>query len=136
MKITARSTSRIRRAAVGGAIVLGTLLATAVPAHAATGYNRCPANRICLFVNANGGGPYASFQTGSADLRNPISGYVFDNKFSSAWNRTGNSFCGYAGYNYTFGNVPNRVFLFNPGDRGNIGAPFNDNISSLMNCRA
>jgi hypothetical protein len=124
-----------RKLMVGGLAAIGMVLATASPAHAATGWNRCSSGYLCLFTNADGGGTYASFRVGSADLRNAISGYVFDNKFSSGWNRSSIDLCAYAGYNYTYGGV-NKTFLFLPGDKGNIGSPFNNNISSLKDCRA
>jgi hypothetical protein len=131
------ATRFIRRWALPGVVaaVLATV-AIASPAEAATGYARCAPGNLCLFTDPNGGGAYAAFKVGSADLRNPISGFVFDNKFSSGWNRSSINFCLFAGYGYTYGNVPLKVFLFRPGDRGNIGAPFDNNVSSLKNCRA
>jgi peptidase inhibitor family I36 len=86
------------RVGIGVAAMIA-FAATALPAVAeqdgvppstdATGYARCPSGYFCAFVDPNGQGPYAAFKIGSPDLSVPISGYVFDNKFSSVWNRNG-----------------------------------------------
>ncbi len=58
----------VLRVFVSLAGVAGLLVGVPSVAHAATGYNRCPPARMCLFSGLNGTGGIAYFQRCSADL--------------------------------------------------------------------
>lgn len=68
-------------------------LLSASPAMAATGYDRCPVSRFCIFEHADGQGKYAYFNGDHDNLVNPIGGFVFNDTASSVWNRTKYGFC-------------------------------------------
>jgi hypothetical protein len=61
-------------------------------ASAATGWDRCPKNRFCIFEHPNGQGKYAYFNGNHDNLANPIGGFNFNDKASSIWNRTAYGF--------------------------------------------
>ncbi|WP_280423178.1 peptidase inhibitor family I36 protein [Nocardia carnea] len=99
-------------------LVLGTAglsgLAAPAPAHAATGFDRCPDGHFCIFSAPDGGGKIAYFRLGSTDLRlQGVDGQVY-----SIWNRTGQAWQGFTQYNYTGG----VIFLVQPGHRSNVPA--------------
>jgi len=79
-----------------------------------------------VWENSPFGGHFAYFAHGSSDLRNPIGGFVFDNKITDVWNRTNHRTCLMDGYGYTWDNlsipVDYKGYLFN----------FNDRTSSLQ----
>lgn len=91
----------------------------------------CPANRFCVWTNATYSGRFAYFSGGSANLANPIGGYVFNNKISSIWNRTSRAWCMYNGADYT-----GRSFRQTAGGfRANLAIDgFNDLATSLRPC--
>ncbi len=62
----------------------------------------CPAGWFCAWENADATGHWARFQDGSSDLTKAINGYVFNDKFQYAYNRTNNVWALYEniGYNY------------------------------------
>ena len=86
----------VLRVFVSLAGVAGLLVGVPSVAHAATGYNRCPPARMCLFSGLNGTGGIAYFQCCSADLRQQ----GMDNVSKSEWNRTGQVFSLWTGYSY------------------------------------
>ncbi|WP_280435636.1 peptidase inhibitor family I36 protein [Nocardia carnea] len=97
-------------------LVLGTagLSGLAAPAHAATGFDRCPDGHFCLFSAPDGGGRIAYFRLGSTDLRlQNIDGQAY-----SLWNRTGQHWVGCTEYNYG----GNAIFMVTPGYRTNLPA--------------
>jgi hypothetical protein len=101
------------------------LAAPAAPAEAA--WSQCTAGYFCVWTGANGSGSFAKFQVGSADLRDPIGGVVFDNKITSVWNRQGDVFCAWSGYGYTGSKIG-----INGAERfANLGDTMDNNISSL-----
>jgi hypothetical protein len=101
------------------------------PAQAAI--SDCPSGRFCGWDTTTFSGSWAYFATGSADLRNPIGGVVFDNRFSSLYNNDNAVWCVYKGYSYTGSFVE-----IAPGTGGSLtsshgpgAGAFNDQISSL-----
>ncbi|MEV8408927.1 peptidase inhibitor family I36 protein [Streptomyces niveus] len=54
-----------------------------------TAYQDCPVGWFCAWEDRGGWGDMARFQLGSDDLRD----FRLNDKISSVWNRTGNTFC-------------------------------------------
>ncbi|MFN6501260.1 MAG: peptidase inhibitor family I36 protein [Nostoc sp. DedQUE01] len=91
----------------------------------------CPSGKFCIWTNDKYEGRIAYFSRGSANLANPIGGYVFNNKVTSIWNRTGSAWCLYDGANYR------RLLLRQPagGYRSNLAVERIDNkTTSLKSC--
>ena len=121
-----------RIASIAGSMmltVLGVQVVTASPASAS--WSQCPAERFCVWKGSGGTGSFAYFAIGSADLRNPIGGVVFDNSITSVWNRTTVTWCLYLGYDYTPAGLDVRAGTKN--DLNNIfpQGSFNNTVSSL-----
>lgn len=100
----AAASQRSRRAA-RPALTLLLALTSLVPAvgivsPATANSADCPSGRFCIWTNTNYNGSFAYFAFGSANLANPIGGYVFNNRVTSIWNRTGRAWCLYDGANY------------------------------------
>lgn len=115
----------LRRFAAAVLLVLGAagFSGTAAPAHAATGYDRCPDGHFCLFSAADGGGTIAYFRLGSTDLRlQNIDGQAY-----AIWNRTGRYWDGFTEYNYTGG----IIFRVQPGHRGSVPADVATQVHSV-----
>ncbi|WP_055564317.1 peptidase inhibitor family I36 protein [Streptomyces atriruber] len=94
---------RVKLATLGStaALVLALGTASAQPASAApaAGWDRCPNGSFCVFDGRNGTGTIAWFRSGSPDLR----GQSMDNRTTSYWNRNGDQWALYDGYNYGTG---------------------------------
>jgi hypothetical protein len=60
----------------------------AAPAHAATGWDRCPITTLCIFEASNGEGWMLWTHVNKNNLANPEDGHVFNDKTSSVWNRS------------------------------------------------
>lgn len=115
----------LRKFAAAALLVLGTagFSGMAGPAHAATGYDRCPNGHFCLFSASNGGGRIAYFRLGSTDLRlQNIDGQAY-----SLWNRTGQYWRGFTDYNYRGG----VIFQVNPGYQSNVPADVATQVHSV-----
>lgn len=95
-------TVTIRTAAIGGAMAAVAAL-TVAPAQAATGYDRCPANRLCVFTGPGGTGAIGIFQRGDVDLGAAPGPSGLDDNIESAWNRTAKSWYFYPDRNYNGG---------------------------------
>jgi hypothetical protein len=109
------------------AVAVLALLAVPQPAHAATAWDRCPANAMCVFEHANGLGHYAYFYSGASNLTIPIGGFVFNDKITSIWNRHPYGFCVNRDINWR---TP--LFVAVGRSRGvNLPTQYNDVISSL-----
>lgn len=87
----------LRRLAAVVLAPLAALTLFAAPASAATSgfssvssWQHCPAGWFCAWENADATGHWARFQDGSSDLTKAINGYVFNDKFQYAYNRTNN----------------------------------------------
>lgn len=113
-----------------GAIVLTGLVAP-TSASAATGYARCPANRVCAFTAVNGGGAIGIFAVGDANLAVAPGPSGLNNNIESVWNRTGNTWGFYNSAGYTGG-----ITLVNDGAKGNIEVKYRNITTSLKNVRA
>ena len=85
-------------ASMGAAMVM---VATAAPASAATGYNRCPELRMCVFTGQNGTGAIAWFVNGDADLGDGVGPQGMNNNIESTWNRSGHTWHLYDRPGYT-----------------------------------
>ncbi|MEU0270667.1 FG-GAP-like repeat-containing protein [Streptomyces sp. NPDC006307] len=95
----------LRAAATAALTALG-VLATAVPsAHAASGYDRCPQGKFCLFDNVDGTGTMATYSGSTATLG------TFDNKASGMRNRTGLYACVYSQPRYEYSDSVRHVAL-------------------------
>ncbi|MBB4912633.1 peptidase inhibitor family I36 protein [Actinophytocola algeriensis] len=81
----------MRLSKVLAATALATALAGAatVPAYAATGYDRCPQNRMCIFTGYNGSGVMAAFAVGDADLGDSNGPTGMNNNTKSFYNNSG-----------------------------------------------
>lgn len=86
---------------LGAATLAAITMAVLIPQPAQAAVTDCSIGRFCGWVNSDYTGARASFQYGSADLRNPIGGVVFDNRISSVVNFTNTGWCLYSGYNYS-----------------------------------
>ncbi len=110
--------------AVAGVVVsVGALMS--VPAEAATGYNRCPTNRMCVFTGVNGTGTIGIFASGDADLSDSSGPQGLNNNIESAWNRRGLYLGLYEDTVYT----GNRKEYIEAGARRNLSWP---NITSSL----
>jgi hypothetical protein len=103
------------------ATVLG--LATAAPAQAASGYDRCPSGSYCMFSGLDGGGTMVALTGNAPDLRT----LGIDKLGKSDWNRTGSNAWLYSGYDYT-----GCTAVSGPGTRGNFYSAFQDFFSSVQ----
>ncbi|MFI1094474.1 FG-GAP-like repeat-containing protein [Streptomyces sp. NPDC020917] len=86
-----------RAALVTAAAALGLIATSVAPAQAATGYDRCPKGRFCVFDLAGGEGAMATYTSPQSDLG------AWRTRASSVYNRTGYMyFCMYSrtGYQY------------------------------------
>lgn len=105
---------------VAGLAGIGALTA---PAQAATGYDRCPDGRFCIFTAPDGGGRIAFFHLESPDLR--IEGV--DGEVYSLWNRTSQHWIGCTEYNYQ----GNAIFGVTPGYQTNIPSDVATQVHSV-----
>ena len=116
-----------------GLAAAGLLASVAVlvptPAQAATGYDRCPANRLCVFSGVNGSGVIGYFTTGDGNLADTSGPRGLNNNIESAWNRRAEVWCLWndAGYQGAFG-------IAYGGSKGNIPAGSRNLTSSLRGC--
>lgn len=133
-----QSKRALRRAAAVVLAPLAALALAAAPASAATsGYattsswEDCPAGWFCAWENADATGHWARFQQGSPDLTKAINGYVFNDKFQYAYNRTNNLWGLYENINYERGG--GRQLLIARNWRGPLAPKYNfANITSSL----
>ncbi len=92
-------------------------------------YSDCPAARMCIWNNLNGGRPWGYFAVGDANLGAAPGPSGLNNNTESAWNRTSQYWCFYDGANYTslLGHIA-------PGSQGNLLPEFRNRITSLRVC--
>ncbi|MFE9700535.1 peptidase inhibitor family I36 protein [Streptomyces sp. NPDC006270] len=88
-------------------------------------YADCPVGWFCVWEHAGGQGRMARFQTGTPNLGD----FNLNDQVSSAWNRTGRTWCTYTDINYEgatwrVGNWQGNTSQYSR----------NDNISSLRAC--
>lgn len=122
------SVKRILASAVLGAGVIMTSAIPAVAANAATvpgqsasapaaatGYDRCPANHLCIFNGENGTGDYCTYS--EASTADSVTGCNFLQlgwEVRSVWNRHS-----YIEQFYMWKNYSHPINYANPNDRGN-----------------
>lgn len=124
------ATSMTIRTAVLGTAVAAVAALGVVPAQAATGYDRCPSNRMCVFTGTNGTGAIGIFANGDGDLADSTGPRGLNNNIESVWNRRGSHWAlwndkGYGG-NHT---------LVAPRAKGNIPVAYRNIASSLKDVR-
>jgi hypothetical protein len=113
-------------AAAGSIVALGT-----IPAQAATGYARCPANRFCVFTGTNGSGVMAYFNdAGDPNLADSSGPRGMNNNIESIWNRRGSEWGLYNDANYRGG-----LTLILTGAKGNIEARYRNLATSVEDIR-
>jgi hypothetical protein len=121
-----------RLAAASVATVLGAVgvaVVSAPTAHAATGYDRCPANRMCVFSGKNGSGAIGIYQNGDVNLGDSIGATGLNNTIESMRNRTSSKWCFYKDTNYN-----GQRWVGGPGGGANTVAAATNVISSLKRC--
>lgn len=91
---------RLRNVLAATTLAAALTAATAVPATAATGYNRCPQLKMCVFTGPNGSGTMAYFSVGDADLGDSNGPTGMNNNIESFFNNSGHTwyFWDYPGY--------------------------------------
>ncbi|MGW2562273.1 peptidase inhibitor family I36 protein [Streptomyces sp. NPDC001514] len=107
--------------ALAGALVIGATAATATPASATEGWERCPEGLLCLFGDSNYEGLVICFPG------NPIGHAHRNDKATSYWNRTNET---YSLYEHSNGEGMCRNI--EPGHSSpNVGSDWNDKVSSV-----
>lgn len=127
---TIRMRITIRAALLTAAAALGLIATTVTPAQAATGWDRCPKGKFCIFDKEDGQGSMAAYSTSQSSLGS------WDNKASSVYNRTGyHYFCLYSlsGYRYLDPVHDVEVFAYGTGDYELDLSGFSDANSHLDN---
>ncbi|MEU7618355.1 peptidase inhibitor family I36 protein [Micromonospora rifamycinica] len=79
----------LRRVIAAASMAAALVGVSAVPAQAATGYNRCPQFRMCVFTGPNGSGTMAAFAVGDGDLGDSNGPTGMNNNIESFWNNSG-----------------------------------------------
>jgi hypothetical protein len=116
-------------------VAIGTLAGLgAIPAQAATGYNRCPANRFCVFTGLNGTGVIAIYTKSDSNLGDASGPRGMNNNIESGWNRQSPS-SGWAVMNNA-GSLSGGGTLFKGGERGNLSVGNRNKGSSVWDLRA
>lgn len=82
---------RIKSLPVSASIGAAMVVTAASPAFAATGYNRCPDFKMCVFTGTNGSGAIAYFSTGDGNLGDSSGPTGMNNNIESIWNRSGHT---------------------------------------------
>ncbi|MBB5802628.1 hypothetical protein F4560_002396 [Saccharothrix ecbatanensis] len=92
-------------------------------------WSDCPAARMCIFANLNGGRPYGYFASGDGDLADSSGPRGLNNTTESVWNRTSQYWCFYdaGGYN-------NLIFIVGPGVQTNLVPGDRNRVTSLRIC--
>lgn len=103
-------------------IAAAALALTAVPAQAADGYDRCPANYYCLFSGLDGTGDIVQIQSNTPDL----AALNMADRAKSDWNRTGSTIHLYSEANYGGCSAVTVA-----GGKGNFYTPFRDFFNSV-----
>ncbi len=120
----------MRSTTLGAAVAAAALVAAFAPtASAATGYDRCPADRMCVFTGPNGSGAIGIFANGDVNLGDTIGPTGLNNNIESMRNRTSSYWCFFDGINYN-GNS----WRGGPGGGANTVPAATNTISSLKRC--
>ncbi|HMM96618.1 MAG: peptidase inhibitor family I36 protein [Micrococcales bacterium] len=117
-------------AAASAAAAAAALVVSVAPtASAATGYARCPANRMCVFTGPNGTGAIGIFRNGDVNLADGVGPVGLNNNIESMRNRTSGYWCFYKDTNYN-----GYVWRGGPGGGANTIPAATNVISSLKRC--
>ncbi|MEU9098748.1 FG-GAP-like repeat-containing protein [Streptomyces sp. NPDC048361] len=120
--------TKLRAALVTAAAALGLVATSVVPAQAATGFDRCPQGKLCVFDGADGQGAMASYTTSQRDFGS----WRF--KASSVINRSSAaSLCLYSRTNYEYLDSVHDVQASGTGAYGVNLSDFADKNSHLDN---
>jgi hypothetical protein len=92
---------RIKSLLVSASVGAAMVVAAAPPASAATGYDRCPNFRMCVFTGPNGSGAIAYFLNGDGNLGDSSGPVGMNNNIESIWNRSGHTWVLFDGVGYT-----------------------------------
>ncbi|WP_419994697.1 peptidase inhibitor family I36 protein [Streptomyces boninensis] len=95
------------------------------PAHAAEGYDRCPAGYYCMFSGLDGTGDMITLKANTPDLA-PLG---MDDRARSDWNRTASTIHLFEGANYTGCTA---VTSSGPSGKGNFFPDYQSFFSSLQ----
>ncbi|MFI1273993.1 peptidase inhibitor family I36 protein [Micromonospora sp. NPDC020751] len=118
---------RIRKVLAAMSMAAALVGVTAVPAHAATGYDRCPQIRMCVFTGPNGSGTMAAFVIGDANLGDSNGPIGMNNNIESFFNNSG--------HHWDFWDLPGYTGDFRHSEPyvggKNFGAGFDNRVSSL-----
>lgn len=121
---------RIRHAlyATGAAVALVTALgiSPAQAATSATGYARCPVNKMCLFTGPNGSGAIAIYSNGDVNMGDNVGPRGMNDNVESMMNRTGSRWAFYTGTKYT-----GTKYVGGPGGGANVVTALKNKMSSL-----
>lgn len=107
-------------------IAAAAVLATATPAQAASGYSRCPANRMCVFTGLNGSGAIAIYKNGDVNLADSTGPTGMNNNIESMINRTSSNWRFFEKTNYN-----GKEWVGGPGGGANVVPALRNKISSL-----
>ncbi len=105
-------------------------VAIAAPTSAATGWDRCPDGYLCVFEHFDGLGDYAYFQTDQSDLTQPVNGVVLNDKISSVWDRTSETY-GWCFYRHVGFRDPLFLLAGDNKSRTNVPRSVHDQASSI-----
>jgi hypothetical protein len=120
--------TKLRAALVTAAAALGLVATSVVPAQAATGFDRCPQGKFCVFDGADGQGAMASYSTPQPDLG------AWRYKASSVINRTAYTWlCLYSRTNYQYLDSVHDIVAGGAGSYGTNLSDFQDANSHLDN---
>lgn len=119
--VTAFALTALAFGPTGGTAQATSAIPVARDAVAVAGWNRCPADSICLFEGRDGTGTIAWFRIGSPDLRHQS----MDKRASSVWNRHADAFQLTTDYNYE-----GECWSIFPGAKGNLDS-FDNRASSV-----
>jgi peptidase inhibitor family I36 len=120
----------VRKAVVGAAALALVGAVSPLEAQAATGYARCPANRMCVFSGTNGSGVMASFARGDGNLADSSGPRGLNNNIESVYNRRNEYWGLFNNKGYSGG-----VTLVEPHAKGTIAAKYRNLATSLKNVR-
>lgn len=121
--------TKARIAAMATLLTIASIFTLAQPAQATMG--QCPSGYFCIWEDNTYQGHFARFTIGSSDLNVAIGGFVFNDKTTAVWNRTGRIWCTYQDKNYG-GSV--RSWGAGASNPNLSGIGWNDRISSLRRC--
>jgi hypothetical protein len=117
---------RVSRSLLAVGMVAGFTVGLAAQAEAATGYARCPADRMCVFTSTNGSGVIGIFANGDVNLGDSTGPTGLNNNIESMINKTSVKWCFYDGINYN-----GKIWQGGPGGGANTIPAATNTISSL-----